>query len=364
MGSSRRSGRWPHGRPGRRSVLLGGAAVLGTGLSAAAALHAVPARAAVRPPIAGCDEWGARPPTLPVTVYAARPHKVIVHHTASPNSEDDSQAHAYALARSIQDAHLGRGWIDSGQHFTISRYGQVMEGRHRSLETLFGGAAMVESAHTTAQNTVAIGIENEGTYDTAQPPSELYASLVELCVAVCTRYGLRAYQIYGHRDFTDTDCPGDQLHDRLPRLRADVASRIGGSPVAPAWPTLTAGARGERVRSVQFLLRQHGSALTVTGTYDTATAQAVHSFQGAVKARVDGVAGQQTWNQLVAPLALGGSGEAVRAVQSQLAAYGSDVRVDGAFGPATRSAVASFQAGASLPSDGVVDARTWAALVT
>jgi N-acetyl-anhydromuramyl-L-alanine amidase AmpD len=296
-------------------------------------------------------------------VHAARPHKLIVHHSACAGPGGGPTPHAFALARSIQDAHLARGRIDSGQHFTIGRDGQVMEGRHRSLETLLGGAALVVGAHTTAQDTVAVGIENEGGYATAQPPSELYASLVELCAAVCTRYGLRAYQIYGHRDFNDTDCPGDQLHARLPRLRADVAARVGGSPVAPAWPTLTAGAAGERVRSVQLLLRRHGSAPTVTGTYDSATARAVRSFQAAVGARVDGVAGRQTWNQLVAPLAVGGRGDAVRAVQGQLTSYGSDVRVDGAFGPATRAAVASFQAGASLPADGVVDARTWAALV-
>lgn len=345
-------------------MLLGGAVVLGTGISTAAVRYAGPARAAAEPPVSGCDRWGARPPSRPVTVHSARPHKVIVHHTDSPNVQDGSQAHAFALARSIQDSHLGRGWIDSGQHFTISRGGHVMEGRHRSLETLLGGAATVESAHTTAQNTVAIGIENEGTYDTAQPPSALYASLVDLCATLCTRYGLRAYQIYGHRDFNDTDCPGDLLYARLPRLRADVAARIGGSAVAPVWPTLTVGATGERVRSLQYLLRQHGSGLLVNGSYGSVTDNAVRAFQDAVKAGVDGVAGQQTWNQLVAPLATGGSGEAVRAVQSQLAARGAGLRIDGAFGPATRSAVASFQAGASLPADGVVDARTWGALVT
>lgn len=342
---------------------MGGAVALGTGVSAASARYAAPPAAAAEPSVSGCDVWGARPPTRPVTVHTARPHKVIVHHTASPNAADGSEEHAFALARSIQNSHLDRGWIDSGQHFTISRGGHVLEGRHRSLETLLGGNATVEGAHTTAQNTVAIGIENEGTYDTVQPPSALYASLVDLCTALCTRYGLRAYQIYGHRDFNDTDCPGDLLHARLPRLRADVAARVGGSPAAPVWPTPTPGAVGERVRSLQFLLRQHGAALPVTGTYDTATADTVRTFQSGVRARVDGVAGQQTWNQLVAPLATGSSGDAVRAVQSQLAARGAGTRVDGAFGPATRSAVASFQAGASLPADGVVDARTWGALV-
>ena len=112
----------------RRAVLHGG-----VGLAVAGALgvwRAVPAIAVSAPTIYGCSAWGARPSSSPITVLDSRPTKVIVHHTAGANSTDYSQAHAFSLARSIQNYHMDHnGWIDSGQQFTISRGGYIMEGR-------------------------------------------------------------------------------------------------------------------------------------------------------------------------------------------------------------------------------------------
>lgn len=347
----------------RRRTVLGGALALGTAGLWLPSGTAVAAPGAA-PSIAGCDTWGARPPASPVRVVGQRPLKVLVHHTASPNSTDYSREQAFRLARSIQNHHMDtNGWIDSGQHFTISRGGYVMEGRHRSLETLLGGTSIVEGAHSPGQNTFAIGIENEGTYTSVEPTSALYAALVEMCVHICSQYGLRSYQIYGHRDFNNTECPGDLLYAMLPRLRRDVAARIGGDPTAPVWPVVKTGDSGERVRTVQYLLRQHGATLSADGAYGSATANAVEAFQRSVRAVQDGVAGNQSWNQLITVVAQGSSGEAVRAAQSQLVAHGAGIQVDGAFGPNTATAVRNFQSGRSLPVDGVVDARTWGALV-
>lgn len=58
----------------------------------------------------------------------------------------------------------------------------------------------------------------------------------------------------------------------------------------------------------------------------------------------------------------GHRGADVRRIQEWLCLNGWSVRVDGAFGPATETAVRGFQAGAGLPVSGVADPRTFAAL--
>jgi hypothetical protein len=210
-----------------RRTVLRGAVVLGA--AAAVPLTARPAAAAVdQPSIANCATWGARPPSSSaIAVLQNRPNKIIVHHTAFPNSTDYSQAHAFANSRDIQNLHMDtNGWGDSGQHFTNSRGGWLTEGRHGSLYALLHGQTMVQGAHCVGQNTQAIGIENDGNYVDVQPPQALWNSLVTFCAFTCQQYGIPATEIYGHKDFNNTQCPG-LLHGRLPELRAAVAARLG-----------------------------------------------------------------------------------------------------------------------------------------
>lgn len=350
-----------------RRQLLGGGLALGAGLVAGggAVLRGSPAWAAADiDEIITCAEWGSRSPSEPITLLSTRPLKIIVHHTATANSADLSVAHAIQLARSIQNSHMdSRGWIDTGQHFTISRGAFVLEGRHRSIEALTGGIRHVVGAHCTAQNPYAVGIENEGTYTSVSPPAAQYSALVQLCVTICRKYAIRPYQIYGHRDFQNTACPGNTFYPQLATLRRDVAAQVGGSPAAPVWPALRLGASGESVRTLQYLLRRAGTTVTVDGAYGPATEAAVRSFQTERQSAVDGVAGRQTWNHLADPVATGSRGDAVTAAQRQLAARGIATTVDGVFGPATAAAVRTFQTREGLPVDGVVDARTWSRLV-
>ncbi|MFC4109730.1 N-acetylmuramoyl-L-alanine amidase [Micromonospora zhanjiangensis] len=343
------------------TAATGAGLVLGSGLVLTAG---APALAAPVPTIHPTSEWGATPAAGAIQMLPQPPTKLFIHHTDSPNSTDYSLQHAYALARSIQNDHIkNRGWVDSGQQFTLTRGAHALEGRHRSLEALRRGDEHVQGAHCYAQNDFAVGIENEGNYMTAAPRAEHYAALVELSAYICAQFGIRAYQIYGHRNFNATDCPGDQLYAMLPRLRADVATRIGGDPTPAAWTTLRAGATGERVRALQYQLRAHGATVIADGSFGPGTESAVRTFQSSVHASVDGEAGPQTWNQLHRQLARGSSGEAVKAVQNQLNAAGIPVgTVDGAFGPATESGVRTFQTRAKFPVDGVVDPRTLARL--
>ncbi|AYV31553.1 N-acetylmuramoyl-L-alanine amidase [Streptomyces sp. ADI95-16] len=222
---------------------LGAAALLPSATPARAS--AAPARAwaaragasaAATPEIFGCGTWGARAASESVVVLAAPPQRIVVHHTATANVTDYSKDRAFALARAIQNYHMDiQGWIDTGQHFTVSRGAYVTEGRHRSLTELNAGRHQVRAAHCVGQNTVAIGIENEGTYTSVEPPAKQFAALAALCAHVCQKYGLSPSEIYGHRDFNDTSCPGDRLYAMLPRLRQEVAGLLGVPLLDQLW---------------------------------------------------------------------------------------------------------------------------------
>ena len=351
----------------RRSVLragmsLGAVAAFG-GATFAGTRSAFAAVA--QPTISSCAAWGAAAATSPISINNYRPTKILIHHTATANSTDLSQAHAFALSRSIQQYHFSRGWIDTGQHFTVSRGGFITEGRHRTLETLAGGSRFVLGAHCTGQNETSLGIENEGTYTSETPPAVQWNKLVDLCAFLCQSYAIPAAELYGHRDFLATDCPGNLFYAKLPELRNAVAAKLGSPPPPPTrtWPTLQSGASGFRVTTLQYLLRYRGSTITADGAFGAGTKSAVVSFQNANGLVGDGIVGPNTWEQLVVTVREGAVNEAVRGVQTALTARGYNVSVDGNFGSGTKAAVVSFQNASGLTADGIVGPDTWAKLV-
>ncbi|GHD17743.1 hypothetical protein GCM10007147_07220 [Nocardiopsis kunsanensis] len=220
--------RSPAPGPDRRTLLRGaaltsGAAVVG-GAFVTSPLQASPVRIA-EPALHTRGGWNARPPSSPVQVLATPPTNIVVHHTATANSDDHSLDHALALSRSIQNFHMDtQGWIDAGQQLTISRGGHIMEGRNRALPAIREGSQCV-GTHVANHNNTTIGIENEGTYTDVEPTGALLDALVETLAWLCEAYGLNPEDaIVGHRDFNATECPGELLYGMLPELRASTMS--------------------------------------------------------------------------------------------------------------------------------------------
>jgi N-acetyl-anhydromuramyl-L-alanine amidase AmpD len=307
----------------RRGFLRGGLAAAGAGVLTCT-VGVGEAWAVDSPPIVDCVGWGARPNSAIVPVWNQRPVKILVHHTATANVTDYSRAAADSLARAIQNFHMDRrGWIDTGQHFTVSRGGFVLEGRRRSLEVLRIGRQQVEGTHCPGQNIVSVGIENEGTYTTTGPPGELWNRLREMCAYICQQYAIRPTEIYGHRDFKDTACPGDVLYGMLPRLRAEVAGALGqhlkhSAAVKASWPLLRIDDRGPAVLAAQHLLRAAGITEVVPdGRYDHGTAGAVRRFQAEhATEEVNGIIGGESWPLLVQEVDAGEKDEVARAVRA------------------------------------------------
>lgn len=212
--------------PFTRRALLGGAIGL-AGLGIAGCSSG-------RPPVPGpevvpTDAWGAQPAQRRAE-FVGPPRTILIHHTASANVSDTSREGAYAIARQIQRWHLANGWGDTGQHFTVSRGGFLLEGRHGTLEAIADGDGMFPmGAHSASQNRSALGIETQGTFTHALPTDAQWEGLVSLCTWLCRAYDLEPPAIEGHREYERTACPGDALFARLPALREQVATRLASS---------------------------------------------------------------------------------------------------------------------------------------
>jgi len=361
----------------RRTLIktgLGAAAAsaVGTELATPAVAHAAAAPTSESPTsiidfIITCDSWAARPPSSTLVMNTGTTQKIVIHHTAYPNSTDYSVNQAIWLARDIQNLHMdGNGWSDTGQHFTVSRGGFILEGRHRSLEGLRSGTQQVVAAHSPGENGRGIGIESEGTYITETPTRALLEALTKLCVAICTQYGLHAHNIFGHWDFQATQCPGIAFYRLFPKVRRDVARALGtrlSEVPARTWPNIISSSRGAVVTALQYLLRTHGYQVTPSVTFDADTVAAVQDFQvkhGMPPAGLGEVTGP-TWDALVPVLGAGSTGDAVSAVQQILIQKGYQLVLNGVFDADTKEAVRQMQHLHGLPATGKVDLATWCA---
>ncbi|MFD0556988.1 peptidoglycan hydrolase-like protein with peptidoglycan-binding domain [Stackebrandtia endophytica] len=153
----------------------------------------------------------------------------------------------------------------------------------------------------------------------------------------------------------------DQAEAKARAMMAEVSD--GTPPPGTSWPTLKSGSSGVAVVTLQHFLNANNAGLAADGQFGPATNTAVRNFQSAKGLSVDGVVGPQTWSALLVTVRNGDSGNAVKALQTQLNRHGANLAVDGQFGPATTTAVRNFQTAKKLGVDGIVGPQTWAALI-
>lgn len=350
----------------RRGLLLGAAGLAAT-VGLVGDFGGMPrAYAAVtKPTIHPTATWGAKTPTETLEINDYKPTYILIHHTATGNSTDYSKEHAFALSRSIQNSHLGRGFPDTGQQFTVSRGGHITEGRHRSLETLATGDSFVFGAHVGGANAYCLGIEHEGTYTELLPPTALWDSMISLVAYLCQQYGVPVNNIRGHRDFNMTECPGHKLYPELAKIRADVAKKLGQAApeLVDNYQTLKEKVGGYRAKAMQGLLNQHGATLKPDGDFGAKSTAAVIAFQKANALVADGVCGPKTWAKLVVTVRPKDDNDAVLGLQVALTYRGFPLAADGSFGPATEKTLKAYQATRDLVTDGICGPKTWVSVL-
>ena len=141
-------------------------------------------------------------------------------------------------------------------------------------------------------------------------------------------------------------------------------TRVATPYTAVRSTVLQAGSRGPAVKTLQRAL----GGLAVDGAFGARTTAAVKAFQKSHQLAQTGVVDGKVWQALEnrdyplrayygTVLRTGSHGSAVTALQKALG-----VKADGAFGPATATAVKALQGRAKLARTGVVATLTWQAL--
>jgi hypothetical protein len=132
------------------------------------------------------EKWGARPPRgIPQHVEWPKGVDLWVHHTTGPRSQ---------TVKDIQAFHQGpsRGWNDIGYHYLIDYEGVIYEGRGYE----------VWGAHSPGKNHEP-SVSLIGDYSVTEPSDAQHRSVWAL-------YGyLGCGDLRGHRENTQTSCPGD-----------------------------------------------------------------------------------------------------------------------------------------------------------
>jgi Putative peptidoglycan binding domain/N-acetylmuramoyl-L-alanine amidase len=247
-------------------------------------------------------QWGAKDAVID-EFELTKPMYIVIHNTGDSNPPSDRSKGtlpgAKQLARETQAFHMGpeRRWSDSGHNFLNTTGGFILEGRHGTLSAVRKGLC-VRSAHAAqddgklARGNESPGIENEGTFMTFPMGQKQWDSLVELCASLCSSCDIAPDNIRGHRDFSDTDCPGDLLYSQIPRLCQDVATKLG---LTLAGGILQMGSKGSDVQKLQTILNSKGFNVGIAdGIFGDITRKAVIDFQTKQGLKPDGIVGLKT----------------------------------------------------------------------
>ncbi|NJD30095.1 MAG: hypothetical protein FIA92_17645, partial [Chloroflexi bacterium] len=176
--------------------------------------------------------------------------KAIVHHTAGRNDDPNPAAtvraiyHLYAVTRDFGDM---------GYNFLIDESGRIYEGRYSrpyasgeepTGEDLAGN--VVRGAHATNFNDGTVGIVLLGTFTNRLPTAAARTSLEKFLAWKLERHGIDPLgssvyvnpvlgntknipNIAGHRQVSQTACPGNTFYPTFPTLRQNVANRIAAT---------------------------------------------------------------------------------------------------------------------------------------
>lgn len=180
----------------------------------------VPEDSIPQPALISRAEWEANDPIG--TLIPHQPFRMTQHHTAGARIATLQQG--IAEMQFIQDFHQnGRGWQDIGYHYCMDDSGRIYQG---VLPDYRG-------THVGGNNTGNLGISYMGNFhiEGNVPTEKALANLVDMWSWLSYSYDISPDSLMGHRNFSATACPGDNLYTEILNIRNEVRNQLGfGAP--------------------------------------------------------------------------------------------------------------------------------------
>ena len=226
----------------------------------------------------------------------AKIDKITIHHMAG-NLSVETCGNVFQNSQSSSNYGIG----------TDGRVGMYVEEANRSW---------CSSSPANDHRAVTIEVANDGAAPNWHVSDKALAKLIDLCVDICQRNGIKKLNYTGdkngnltmHKWFANTNCPGPYLESKFSYIADEVNKRLGVQPEQKQEvckvevKVLRNGAKGQPVKAMQTLLIGYGYSCGSSGadsSFGPATEKAVRAYQKAKGLSVDGIVGPATWSKLL-----------------------------------------------------------------
>lgn len=166
--------------------------------------------------------------------------------------------------------------------------------------------AWTSSSSSNDNRAVTIEVANSSIGGEWPVSSSAYNTLINLCVDICKRNGIKKLNYTGnasgnlteHRYFAATLCPGPYLHNRMAQIANDVNKVLLAKPypgLMPTAPVSRTFGTVENIKRWQTYLRWYGFNIVVDGIFGRESERLTKLFQAQNGLIPDGIAGILTY---------------------------------------------------------------------
>jgi N-acetylmuramoyl-L-alanine amidase len=212
------------------------------------------------------------------------PDMIVLHYTGMPDVEG-------AIAR------LCTAGTDVSAHYIVLEDGRIVQCVPEAKRAWHAGTAFWAGEADINSCSIGIEIANPG-HGFGYPdfPKRQIAAVTALCRGIQTRNTIPPARVLAHSDVAPSrkQDPGEKFPWRT-LWDSGVGHWVHPTPIAEGGAVLALGDHGDVVASIQDLLGKYGYGITITGTYDSTTHDAVKAFQRHFRPkRVDGIVDEST----------------------------------------------------------------------